>query len=138
MRQVMNGTRGIPVGIGESGPSPRPRGPFEPRHAAPRPPAAAATERQRLGMMIACIIMASAVAGAAGTAAWDWPVGAITAGTTLVGLLWVLAAWWALKRYTTQAEPPCLHAVLNRTEGNVARMCCNAERCPLLHPEDRS
>lgn len=128
----------IPMGISEMGPSPRPRGPFEPKHAAARPPPRpqAASERQRLAMVIACIIMASAIAGAAGTAAQGWPVGAITAGTTLVGLLWVLALQQALKRYTTTPEPPCLHAVLNRTEGNVARMCCNAERCPLLHPED--
>ena len=126
----------IPMGISETGPSPRPRGPFEPRHAAPKPPPPAARGSQKLAMVIACIIMTSAVAGAAGTAAWNWPVGAVTAGTALVGLLWVLAMWQALKRYTIEPDPPCLHAVLNRTEGNIARMCCNADRCPLLHPED--
>ena len=128
----------IPMGIGETGPSPRPRGPFEPRHAAPepKPPARAAPRSHPAATAVACIIMASAIAGAAGTAARGWPVGAVAAGTTLIGLLWVLATWQALKRYTAMPEPPCLHAVLGRTEGNVARACCNAARCPLLHPED--
>ena len=53
MRQVMNGTRPIAMGIGETGPSSRPRAPFEPKHAAPKPPPQAAPESQRIAMVAA-------------------------------------------------------------------------------------
>lgn len=128
----------IPMGIGETGPSPRPRAPFEPaRKPVPAPPKPReASPRRKLAIALGGVLALCAAAGIAGTAIWDWQVGVIDFGTVLVGGLWVLFAIWVLKRYTTSPEPPCLHAVLNRTEGNVARMCCNAARCPLLHPED--
>lgn len=89
-------------------------------------------------MALLTILMASAVAGALGAVTWDAPVGYVTFGTVLIALLWVLALRGALKRYTAEPDPPCLHMVLTpgATQGNIARMCCNAERCPLLHPED--
>lgn len=120
--------------------SPRARAPFEPaRKPAPAPPEpkrAPASPRRKLAIALGAVLVLCAAAGVTGTAVWDWQVGVIDFATVLVGASWVLFAIWVLKRYTTTPEPPCLHAVLGRTEGNVARMCCNAARCPLLHPED--
>lgn len=130
---------GIPMGISETGLPLRPRGPFEPRHAAPEPAPPEpkkASPRRKPAIVLAGVLALCAAAGAAGTAVWDWQVGVIDFGTVLVGTSWVLLAIWVLKRYTAMPEPPCLHAVLGRTEGNIARACCNAARCPLLHPED--
>lgn len=131
---TMNGSAPIPMGIGETGPSPRPRKPFEPvrRQPAHAPPPQEASRGQKLAMVVMGILAVSAVAGGLATAVWNWQVGIVAGASTMVGLLWVLLLHEALRRYTTDPEPPCLHAVLGRTEGNVARTCCNAERCPLL------